>query len=101
MKYKETRNYLQLRKLLATHSTGSIGYYLCMFMQTQFQCWVHVGTSIHAQEKHILQQIYKIYPYYGWLVLLILMPAKVGIKLVDLPENVFHLCMHRCSQLNS
>ena len=32
------------KKLLATHFTGSIGYYLCLIMQTQFQ----LGNYIHA-----------------------------------------------------
>ena len=39
-------------KLLATNSTGSIGYYLCLFMQTKFQ----LGNYIHActNETHSL-----------------------------------------------
>ena len=33
---KQVASYLA-KKLLATHSTGSIGYYLSLFMQAQFQ----------------------------------------------------------------
>ena len=35
--YTYTFSYNMVKKLLATHSTGSIGYYLCLIMQTQFQ----------------------------------------------------------------
>ena len=35
IKSKETSSYLA-KILLATYSTGSIGYYLCLFMQTNF-----------------------------------------------------------------
>ena len=43
------------KKLLATHSTGSIGYYLYLFMQTQFQ----LGRYIHActNESHSLANL--------------------------------------------
>ena len=34
----------EAKKLLASHSTGSIGYYLCLIIQTQFQ----LGRYIHA-----------------------------------------------------
>ena len=33
---------------MASHSTGSIGYYLCLFMQTQFQLdssYIHACTN--------------------------------------------------------
>ena len=40
---KQIASYLA-KKLLATHYTGNIGYYLCLFMQTQFQ----LGSYIHA-----------------------------------------------------
>ena len=47
-------------KLLATHSTGSIGYYLCPFMQTQFQ----LGSYIHActNETHVLANLQDVIP---------------------------------------
>ena len=42
-------------KLLATHSTGSIDYYLCLFMQTQLQ----LGSYIHActNETHFIASV--------------------------------------------
>ena len=51
---KETSSYLAM-KLLATNSTRSIGYYLCLFMQTRFQ----LGSYIHACtiEAHSLQDL--------------------------------------------
>ena len=64
--------YLSLtKKLLATHSTGScIGYYLCLFMQIQFQLgnFIHVCTN----KTHSLADIqYILNPYFCWFVLLI------------------------------
>ena len=41
------------KKLLATHTLGSISYYLCLFMQHNSGL---VVTSMHAQMKHILLQ---------------------------------------------
>ena len=35
------------KKLLVTHSTGSIGYYLRLFMQTQFQMGSNLHPCIH------------------------------------------------------
>ena len=52
------------KNLLATHSTGSIGYYLCLFMQTQFQ----LGSYIHActNETHSLANLaIRFNPYFG------------------------------------
>ena len=40
---KQVTSYVA-KKLLATYPTGSIGYYLCLFMQTQFQ----LDSCIHA-----------------------------------------------------
>ena len=47
-------------KLLATHSTRSIGYYLCPFMQTQFQ----LGSYIHActNETRVLANLQDVIP---------------------------------------
>ena len=63
IKSKETsgklRSYLTM-KLLTIHSTNHTGYYLCLFMQTQFQLGSYVVTPMHAQVKHILYQIYEI-----------------------------------------
>ena len=51
---KQVASYLA-KKSLATHSTGSIGYYLCLFMKTQFQ----LGSYMHdAQMKHILSNLF-------------------------------------------
>ena len=48
------------KKLLATHSTGSIGYYLCLLMQTQFQLRIY----IHAckNETHSLANLQDLIP---------------------------------------
>ena len=57
IKSKETSSYVAIylrKRLLATYSTGSIDYYLCLFMQTQFQLSTYVVTSMYAQMKHIL-----------------------------------------------
>ena len=48
---KETNNYVA-KKLLVTHSVGSIGYYLCLIIQAQFQLGNY--TIMQAQMKHIL-----------------------------------------------
>ena len=40
---KQVASYLR-KKLLAFHSTGSTGYYLCLFMKAQFQ----LGSYIHG-----------------------------------------------------
>ena len=45
---KQVAGYLT-KKLLATHSAGSISYYLHLFMQAQFQ----LGSYIHACTKEI------------------------------------------------
>ena len=51
--------YLVVNKLLAIHSTGSIGYYL-LFMQAQFQ----LGSYIHActNETHSLANLQDLIP---------------------------------------
>ena len=56
IKSKETSSKLSIaEKLLATHSRGSIVYYFCLFMQTQFR----LGSYIHAftNETHSLENI--------------------------------------------
>ena len=45
---KQVASYLA-KKLLATHSTGSIGYYLCLFMQTQFQLGRYIHSCMHKR----------------------------------------------------
>ena len=56
---KQVANYLTM-KLLATHSTGSISYYLCLFMQTQFQ----LGSYIHVctDKTHFLVNVQDLIP---------------------------------------
>ena len=60
------------KKLLATHSTGSIGYYTCLFMQTKFQLgsYIHVCTN----EAHFLQLLWLVYVAYNYAC------QRVGIK---------------------
>ena len=53
---KQVVSYLA-KKLLAAHSPGSIGYYLCLFMQIQFQ----LSSYIHGiTNEHIFYQFYEI-----------------------------------------
>ena len=56
---KQVASYLA-KKLLATYTTGSIGYYLCLLMQTQFQ----LGGYIHApkNETHSLANLQDLFP---------------------------------------
>ena len=42
-------------KLLATHSTTTIGYYLCLFMQTQFQLDIYIHAC--TNETHSLANL--------------------------------------------
>ena len=75
---KQVANYLA-KKSLAAHSTGSISYYLCLFMQTQF----HLGRYIHAytNETYSLVNLQDLIPTLAGLCSLsVFMPAKVGIK---------------------
>ena len=48
------------KKLLSTHSTGNIGYYLCLFMQIQFQ----LGSCINActNKTHSLANLQNLIP---------------------------------------
>ena len=90
------------KKMLATvpsiHYTGSIGYYLCLSVQTQFQ----LGSYIHACTNEGIM-IDKTNPYFGRHMhndrqhkL-----ARVELNLVDLLENVFLcVCMHVTTQLH-
>ena len=56
---KQVASYLA-KQLLGTHSTGSIDYYLSLFMQTQFQ----LGNYIHActNETHSLANLQDLIP---------------------------------------
>ena len=75
-------------------------------MQTQFQ----LCSNIHANtnETHSLSMSTRLNPYFGWFVLLILMPAKVGITscscrnkvtLLQLKLKHFHVCMGNFNKL--
>ena len=57
IKGKETSSKLcsyPAMEFLTTHSTSRTGYYLCLFIQTQFQLVSYVVTSMDAQMKHNL-----------------------------------------------
>ena len=61
------------------YSTGSIGYHLCVYIQTQFQLAIYIQAS--TNEVRSLVNIQDIIPTFAGLHLLIIfMPAKVGIK---------------------
>ena len=62
---KQVASYLAM-KLLANHSTGRISYYLCLFMQTQFQ----LGSYIHAcTTETFSRKSIRFNPYFGLFVL--------------------------------
>ena len=65
-------------------------------MQAQFQLGSCIQTC--TNEAHSLENLQDLIPTLGSLCCLrIFIAAKVGINLVDLLENVFHLCMHGCN----
>ena len=55
-------------KLLTTHSTNRIAYYLCLFMQTQFQ--LGVASYIHActNETHSITNLQDLIPTFALVV---------------------------------
>ena len=66
-------------KLLTTHSTSCSGYYLCLFMQTQFQLcgYIHVCTN----ETHSIANLQDLFPTLALAVCIAyIIAAKVGIK---------------------
>ena len=65
-------------KLLATHYTGSIGYYLFLFMQTQFQLGMY--SWMHKLNIHFLANLQDLVPTLASFVLPIINAAKVAIK---------------------
>ena len=80
--------------MLAIHSSGSIAYYLCLFMQTWFQpdCYIYIYTNETHYVCESIPTFASIHPcnykQYKW--------PKVGIIFcVFMLKNVFHLCMHR------
>ena len=83
------------KKLLATHSTGNIGYYLCLFMQTQFQ----LGSYIHvcANETHSIANLRDLMPTLAGIIISNTNQPKYGLNLVYLVENVCYLCIHGCT----
>ena len=67
-------------KFLTTHSTSRTGYYLCLFMQTQFQL---LASCIHTctNETHSVANLQDLIPTLASkFVLSIIIAAKVGIK---------------------
>ena len=93
IKSKETHiaRYLA-KKLLATHYTGTIGYYLCLFMQKDFQ----LGSNIYGYTNET-NSLTNLQDLITTLTDLCLYLRKQGFNLVDLLENVFNLCMHGCN----
>ena len=64
-------------KFLTTHSTSRTGYYLCLFMQTQFQ----LVSYLHTNETHSVANLQDLIPTLASkFVLPIIIAAKVGIK---------------------
>ena len=66
MKSKEVASYLA-KELLATQSTGSIGYYLCLFMQTQFQLCSYIHTC--TNETHLLANLQDLIPTLAGIII--------------------------------
>ena len=73
--------------MLAIYATGSIGYYLCLFMQTQFQLgsYIHVCTGGSSKST-------RFNPYFCSNNY-----RQQKLATVDLLENVLHLCIHGCN----
>ena len=66
-------------KLLATHSTRSISYYICLFMQAQFQ----LGSYIHA----CTNEITEFYDLIRTLAVIIIGNTNGPLNLVNLLEK--------------
>ena len=79
------------------HSTSNIGYYLFLFMQTQFQ----LGSYIHActNETHSLTNLQDLIPTLAGIIIENTNYLKWRLDIVDLLENVFNLVMHECNHL--
>ena len=97
-------------KFLTTHSTSRTGYYLCLFMQTQFlvSC-IHTCTN----ETHSVANLQDLIPTLASkFVLPIIIAAKVGIKSCRFATecvsfvhvwmqlaNQLELCLHEQTQI--
>ena len=95
--------------MLATYSTGSIGYYLCLFMKTQFQ----LGSYMHGctNEHTFSNKSTRFNPYFDSYKYREHKLAKVGIKsYIFARECVFifasmvvttqlELCFHEQTQI--
>ena len=75
--------------LALSRSISSIGCYLCLFMQTQLQ----LGSYIHECTNKT-NSLSNLQDLILTLSTIIIGNTIQGLNLVDLPENVFHLCMH-------
>ena len=69
------------KKLLSVHSTGSIGYYLCLCMQTQFQLGSYVYPC--TNKMHPLVNLQDIFPT--------LAIVCVAYNLVDFTVDIINL----------
>ena len=85
-------------KLLTTHSTSRISYCLCLFMQIQFQWGSQLHPCMHNEAHSIANLATRFNPYFGSNNY---RQHKPGLNLVDLLQNVFHLCMDGYNQLPS
>ena len=75
-----------VKKLLASHSTGSIGYYSCLIIQTQFQ----LGRCIRActNEIYSLANLQDLILTLAGIIISNANKPKQGLNLVDLLEYV-------------
>ena len=95
-------------KFLTTHSTSRTGYYLCLFMQTQFQLVSHTCTN----ETHSVANLQDLIPTLAAIIIdNTNLLAKVGIKSCRFATecvsfvhvwmqlaNQLELCLHEQSQ---
>ena len=61
-------NYLAM-KLLTTHSTSHIGYYLCLFMQTQLQLGSYSYIHACTNETHSMANLQDLIPTLAALII--------------------------------
>ena len=96
-------------KFLTTYSTSRTGYYLCLFMQTQFN-WLASCIHTCTNEIHSVANLQDLIP--SKFVLPIIIAAKVGIKSSRFAtecvsfvhvwmqlDNQLELCLHEQTQI--